>query len=182
MCGNVRERARRASEAGALSPLHPTLHCVLLKFAFSGALLAVRTSLRAFSELSSNSMLRGAGQSSRAVLLVLELSPWQQLQLLASSQCYQHKVCVVWVWVCVCVRVCVRVRVRVCAYVCVCVCARVRVRVRVFTCVRVYVCVRVRVRTRVRVFVCVCVCLCVFVRACVCACVCVYVCVCVYRC
>jgi len=57
----VREQARRASEAGALSPLHPTLHCVSLKFAFSGALLAVMTSCRAFAELSPNDVLRGAG-------------------------------------------------------------------------------------------------------------------------
>ena len=57
----VREQARRASEAGALSPLHPTLHCVSLKFAFSGALLAVMTSFRAFAELSPNDVLRGAG-------------------------------------------------------------------------------------------------------------------------
>jgi len=57
----VREQARRASEAGALSPLHPTLHCVQLKIAFSGALLAVMTSFRAFSELSPNDVLRGEG-------------------------------------------------------------------------------------------------------------------------
>jgi len=65
----VRERASRASEAGALSPLHPTLHCVKWKFAFSGAQLAVRTSFRAFSELSPKERAqrrRAPGQSSRA--------------------------------------------------------------------------------------------------------------------
>ena len=97
-------------------------------------------------------------KSPQIVIFGRQIVPGAVLQLLASSQSYQHKVCAV--------RVCVCVRVRVCAFACLCLC------VSVFVCVFAFVCVCVCVRG-----VCVCVFLCVCVRVFVC--VCVYVCMCV---